>query len=198
MSTAERGRSLTVVGFLLAGGAGVLSATQTWLTVERHDAAEPILVTGTQALSLLTPLSLAVLALAAVLALSGRVLRYILASLGAAVAVLLGWWTLELLIARPLDAVAPTVTDLTGLAGDDAIAGIVDAVVPTAWPVVALIAWALLLAGSVFALATASAWRTGGRRYRADAAEQRAAGPMDAVDSWDDLSRGTDPTRSDR
>ncbi len=194
MTLAQRGRSIAVLGFLAAGGIGVLSATQTWLTAARHDAADPILVTGAQSLPLLTPLSLAVLALAAVLALSGRVVRYILAGLGGAVAVLLGWWTLELILTHPLSAVAATVTEVTGLAGDDAIAGIVAAVTPTAWPYAALVGWIVLLAASVFALASASAWRSGGRRYRTDAAP-RSSGPVDAVDSWDDLSRGTDPTR---
>ncbi|MGW8483742.1 Trp biosynthesis-associated membrane protein [Microbacterium sp. NPDC055903] len=195
MSLAERGRSLSVIGFLLAGGIGVLSATQTWLTVERHDAAEPILVTGSQAIPLLTPLSLAVLALAAVLALSGRVLRHILAALGLGAAALLGWWTFQILLTRPLSAVAATVTEVTGLAGDDTISGIVDAIVPTAWPIAALFGWLVLLTSAVFAVVTARSWRTGGRRYRTDSVADRGTGPVDAVDSWDDLSRGTDPTR---
>jgi len=195
MSIAQRGRSLAVIGFLIAGGIGVLSSTQTWLTAERHDAAEPILVTGSQALALLTPLSLAVLALAAVLSLVGPVLRYVLAALGAAVAVLMSWWTIELLAIRPLSAVSRTVTEVTGLAGVDAIDGVIDAVVPSAWPVFALVGWVLLLAAAVFTLATARSWRTGGRRYRTDARTPSTAGPVDAVDSWDDLSRGTDPTR---
>ncbi|UYO98656.1 Trp biosynthesis-associated membrane protein [Microbacterium sp. M28] len=195
MSLAQRGRSLSVLGFLAAGGIGVLSATQTWLVVERHDAAEPILVTGAQALVLLTPLSLAVLALAAVLAIVGPVLRYVFAALGAVIAVLLGWSTLNILITRPLSAVASTVTELTGLAGDTAIADLVDAVQPTAWPTIALVGWIVLLVGSVFVMITARGWKAGGRRFRTATDATAATGPVDAIDSWDELSRGTDPTR---
>lgn len=195
MSLAGRGRSIAVLGFLAAGGAGVLSSTQTWLIAARHDAAEPILVTGAQALPLLTSLSLAVLALAAVLAIVGPVLRYVLAALGAAIGILLGWSTLDLLVNRPLSAVAATVTELTGLAGDAAIADLVDAVQPTAWPVIALVGWVVLIAGAVFVVLTARGWKSGGRRFRTDADATKASGPVDAIDSWDELSRGTDPTR---
>ncbi|WP_460795401.1 Trp biosynthesis-associated membrane protein [Microbacterium sp. GXF0217] len=195
MTAAARGRSIAVLGFLAAGGIGVLSATQTWLIATRHDAAEPILVTGSQALPLLTPLSLAVLALAAVLAIVGPVLRYILAVLGASIAVLLGWSTLDLLLNHPLSAVAATVTEVTGLAGDAGIADLVDSVQTTAWPSVALVGWVLLLAAAVFAIVTARQWKAGGKRFRTDAEASPASGPVDAIDSWDELSRGTDPTR---
>lgn len=195
MNLARRGRSISVLGFLAAGGIGVLSATQTWLTAARHDAAEPILVTGTQALPLLTPLSLAVLALAAVLAIVGPVLRYVLAALGAVIGILLGWSTLDLLLNHPLGAVASTVTEVTGLAGDAAIADLVDAVESTAWPAIALVGWIVLVASAVFVVITARGWKSGGRRFRTDADASTASGPVDAIDSWDDLSRGTDPTR---
>ena len=195
MSAVARGRSIAVLGFLAAGGLGVLSATQTWLVATRHDAAEPILVSGSQALPLLTPLSLAVLALAAVLAIVGPVLRYVLAALGAAIGVLLGWSSLDLLLNHPLGAVAATVTEVTGLAGDAAIADLVDSVQTTAWPVIALAGWALLLAAAVFTIVTARRWKAGGKRFRTDADATAASGPVDAIDSWDELSRGTDPTR---
>ncbi|MFB7250758.1 Trp biosynthesis-associated membrane protein [Microbacterium sp. NPDC056234] len=195
MSLARRGRSVAVLGFLVAGGLGVLSSTQTWLVAARHDAAEPILVTGAQALPLLTPLSLAVLALAAVLAIVGPILRYVLAALGAVIGVLLAWSTLGVLLSHPLGSVASTVTEVTGLAGDAAIADLVDAVEPTAWPAIALAGWVILAASAVFVILTARGWKTGGRRFRTDTDERAASGPVDAIDSWDELSRGTDPTR---
>ena len=43
MTLARRGRSIAVSGFLLAGAVGIISSTQTWLTVERADAGEAIL-----------------------------------------------------------------------------------------------------------------------------------------------------------
>ena len=195
MTFVQRGRSISVSGFLLSGAIGIISSTQTWLTVERADAGEAILVPGASALVLLAPLSLAVLALGAALSIAARVLRVVFAVLAGAASVFLIWSTLQLL-AAPLDAVGPAVTDATGLAGGGALGDVVEAVAPTAWPIIALVGWVILLAASVVVLVTWRGWKAGGRRYRTDAADAAPHdGPVDAVDSWDELSRGTDPTR---
>ena len=196
MSAPNRFRSIAVVGFLAGGGLGIISSTQTWLTATRSDGGEDIAVVGTSALPLLAPLSLAVLALGAVLAIIGPVLRHIVAALGVLAGAGLLWATAVIVLEHPLSAVATAVTEATGLAGDEAIAGIVDGVVVAVWPYVALAGWIVLLAAGVFALVTARRWTTGGRRYRTDAPSHGFdGGPVDAIDSWDDLSRGTDPTR---
>lgn len=196
MSLVSRGRSLSVVGLLLAGGVGIISSTQTWLTVDRADAGEAILVPGADAVALLAPLSLAVLALGAALALVGPVLRYLFATLALLAGGLLAVWTAEIIFVVPVSAVAPTVTETTGLAGSNAVADVIGAITASFWPVLALIGWALLIVSSVFALATASRWKRAGRRYRTDTgAHLETDGPVDSIDSWDDLSRGTDPTR---
>ncbi|EYT59207.1 Trp biosynthesis-associated membrane protein [Microbacterium sp. UCD-TDU] len=195
MTFAQRGRSLSVSGFLLAGAIGIISSTQTWLTVERADAGEAILVPGASALVLLAPLSLAVLALGAALSISGKVVRLVFGVLAGATALFLGWSTLQLLLAEPFDAVAATVTEVTGLAGGDAVREVVVSIVPSAWPFIALVGWALLLLAAVVVLMTWRGWKVGGRRYRTDHVEVAHDGPVDAVDSWDELSRGTDPTR---
>ena len=72
-------------------------------------------------------------------------------------------------------------------------ASFADGITVTAWPWVALASWLLLLAGGALALFTAGRWRSGGRRYRTTPVPHE--GPVDAVESWDELSRGTDPTR---
>lgn len=196
MSMVRRGRSISVMGFLLAGGVGIISSTQTWLTVTRADAGEPILVPGADALPLLAPLSLAVLALGAALALVGPVLRYVFATLALLGSVALTWWTAPIIVAAPMAAVAPVVTETTGLAGSTAIADVVAAITPSAWPTLALVGWVILAIASIFALISARGWKRGGKRFKTDAAAHgENAGPVDAIDSWDDLSRGTDPTR---
>ncbi|MFT4258771.1 Trp biosynthesis-associated membrane protein [Microbacterium sp.] len=195
MTIARRGRSLAVSGFLLGGAVGIISSTQSWLTVQRADSASEILVPGASALPLLAPLSLAVLALGAALSITGRVLRYVFAVLAAAVAVLLGWSTLQLLVAPGIPAVASTVTEVTGLAGRTALEGVIASIAPSPWPAIALAGWFVLLLAAVVVLATGGRWTRGGRRYRTDAAAASSSGPVDAVDSWDELSRGTDPTR---
>jgi len=199
MSIARRGRSLAVSGFLLAGAVGIISSTQTWLVVDRADAGEAITVPGADALPLLAPLSLAVLALGAALSIAAPVVRLVFAVLAGAASVVLGWSSLQLLIARPLSAVSSTVTEKTGLAGGDALADVIGAITPTAWPALAFGGWVLLLATALLVLVTWRGWRAGGRRYRTepetDPAGAHGDGAVDAVDSWDELSRGTDPTR---
>ncbi|MEV7630859.1 Trp biosynthesis-associated membrane protein [Microbacterium sp. NPDC089318] len=195
----RRARMLGVVSFLLAGGIGIISSTQVWATVQRADAGEALNVTGAVIYPLLAPLSLAVLALGAALSIAGPVLRHLLAllGLGASLALILG--TLPLVGSAPLSAVAPAVTEATGLGGQESMRDVVADVSSTPWPVIALLCWAVLALASAFVLATARRWPAGGRRYRsASEATHRSTGPLDAVDSWDELSHGTDPTDTAR
>lgn len=196
MSALRRGRSMSVIGFVLAGGIGIISSTQTWLSIQRADAGEPILVPGADALALLAPLSLAVLALGAALAIVGIVLRYLFAALALLAGALLIWWTAEILLNTPESAYGPTVTETTGLAGGTAVADVIATITPSFWPFFALFGWALLVLTALFVLITAKQWKSGGKRFRTDTTSQEDAdGTVDAIDSWDDLSRGTDPTR---
>lgn len=196
MSIARRGRSIAVTGFLLSGAVGIISSTQTWLTVERADAGAVILVPGASALPLLAPLSLAVLALGLALTITGPVIRLVLGVLALGTSFLLGGMTIGLFVTEPLTAAASTVTETTGLAGRSAIADIVASIALSPWPVFAMIGWIILLLASLTVLGTWRRWKSGGRRYRTDAPRATGgSGPVDAIDSWDDLSRGTDPTR---
>jgi uncharacterized membrane protein (TIGR02234 family) len=192
----RRARLISVVLTLLAGAVGVISSTQTWLTVTVNvGASHDLPVPGASALPILAPLSLAVLALGLALSIVGRVLRYVFGALGLVIAAVLAWQTGEIVFTTPVSAVQAIVTKATGIAGLHAIADMVEHIAATAWPAITLLAWVVLAFAAILTLATAATWGTGGRRYRADApAHQRASGPLDAVDSWDDLSRGEDPT----
>ena len=195
----RRARMLGVLAFLFAGGLGIISSTQVWATVQRADAGEPLSVTGSVMYPLLAPLSLAVLALGAALSIAGPVLRHVIAVLGLAAAAVLLLGTAPMIGSAPLSAVAPAVTEATGLGGEASLNEVVSGITPTPWPVLALIAWTVLALASGFVLATARRWPAGGRRYRATTeAAHRSTGPLDAVDSWDELSHGTDPTDSAR
>jgi hypothetical protein len=197
-----RARLLAVAAIVLAGAIGIISSTQTWLTVVLDDGARHTLaVPGADAIPVLAPLSLAVLALGGALSIVGLVLRYVFGALTVAIAVVLGILTAQIAFARPLAAVASTVTTATGIAGADAVSDLVRTITATPWPGVTLVAWVVLLAAGLFTLATARSWRGSGKRYRTDAAatpgataEPAASRPHDAIDSWDDLSRGDDPT----
>lgn len=195
----RRARLLAVLGFLVAGGIGIISSTQTWVTVHRTDTDQPLLVAGADALALLAPLSLAVLALGAALSIAGRVLRYVFAVLGAAGAIVQIIGTIRMISDPPLAAVAPALTEATGLSGDKALGSIVSTLEPSGWATAALAAWIVLLLASVFILATAHRWKAGGRRYEQSAATHHEhTGPLDPIDSWDELSHGTDPTGPSR
>ncbi|WP_345802507.1 Trp biosynthesis-associated membrane protein [Microbacterium sp. AZCO] len=195
-----RARLLAVAATVLAGALGILSSTQTWLTVVLADGGEHALpVPGADAIPVLAPLSLAVLALGGALSIVGLVLRYVFGVLTVGIAVVLGYLTAQVAFAPPIAAVAATVTTSTGITGTGAVAALVLRIGTTPWPVATLVGWIVLLAAGLFTLATARRWRGSSRRYQKDAAAPAAPGPAasrphDAIDSWDDLSRGDDPT----
>lgn len=195
-----RARLISVVLMLIAGAVGVISSTQTWLTVtvdvgSSHDLPVP----GASAMPILAPLSLAVMALGLALSIVGRVLRYIFGALSLVIAAILLWQTAVIVFTRPVSAVQAVVTKATGIAGLGPIAQLVEKITATAWPALTLLAWIVLAAAGILTLVTARDWGTGGRRYRADAASHApASGPLDAIDSWDDLSRGQDPTAGEQ
>lgn len=193
----RRPRSLAVVTMLLAGAIGVIGSTQTWIDVTLDDGAQQTLaVPGSDALPILTPLSLAALALGAALSIAGPIVRYVFGAIGLAIAVLLGFGAAQIVFATPVSATAATVTDATGISGVDAVGDLVAGLSLTPWPAVTLVAQILLAAAAVFTLVTARRWGSNaGRKYRTtgDSAGESSR-PHDAIDSWDDLSRGDDPT----
>ncbi len=215
----RRARSTTVLLLLAAGALLLIASTQTWFVVVLRESPDtPLEVSGSAAMPVLAPLALAALAVAAATSIAGRFLSYAAAVL----AVLLGLALTVLLWAPSTGdtaaAIAPTVTEATGIAGTDAVAALVRRVDTTPWPFIALVLSVALLVIGLFAAVTAHAWPRTGRRYRtnsrprgsdtADRGDQpgpsvRAPGetsvassvPLDAIDSWDDLSHGSDPTR---
>jgi len=208
----RRARLLAVAAMVLCGALGVISSTQTWLTVVLQDGARHALeVPGASALPVLAPLSLAVLALGAALSIVGLVLRYVFGALAVLIGGILAWLTARIVFEHPVSAVASVVTESTGIAGESSVAKLVASIDATAWPAVTLVVWIALIAAGGFVLATAHGWSRTGRRYRTDDDSQPSppAGsrsraedgprPHDAagsraIDDWDDLSRGGDPT----
>jgi len=198
----RRARLLAVVVTLAAGAIGVISSTQTWLIATLEGGAHPdLLVSGAAAVPVLAPLSLAVLALGAALSIVGLVLRFVFGAAAIAIAGVIAYLSAQVTFTPPISAVASTVTTATGITGIDAVAALVASVTATPWPAVTLTCSAALLAAGLFVLVTARAWGRSGRRYEPDAAAPTdatasapASRPFDAIDSWDDLSRGTDPT----
>ena len=182
---------------LLCGALGLISSTQTWFDVVLVAGGDALAVPGAQAVPVLAPLCLAVLALGAALTIVGRVLRYILGALTVLAGAALLWLTAPVAVQAPVSAVAPAVTTATGIAGLESVAELVASISATPWPGVTVAGAAVLLLTGILVLVTAHLWRRAGRRFATDAphAASAADAPLDAVDSWDDLSRGDDPTR---
>jgi len=198
----RRARLLAVLTTLFVGALSLISSTQTWLIAVLDDGARhELMVTGAAAVPVLAPLSLAVMALGGALSIVGLVLRYAFGVLTVAIAGLIGFLSGQIVFTTPISAVASTVTAATGITGAETVDALVAEVLPTAWPALTFVLALLLLAAGVFVLVTARRWTRTGRRYESDAATPAEAGaeapasrPFDAIDSWDDLSRGADPT----
>lgn len=198
----RRARLLSVLTALAVGVVGVASSTQTWLVAVLDDGGQhELFVTGAAAVPVLAPLSLAVLALGGALTVVGLILRCAFGVLTVGIAGALGLLSAQVAFTIPVSAVASTVTSATGITGTDAVAALVASITATPWPAITLAASVVLLAGGVFILVTARAWGRTGRRFESDSTAATQAGteapasrPFDSVDSWDDLSRGADPT----
>ncbi|MDD7929605.1 Trp biosynthesis-associated membrane protein [Microbacterium thalli] len=197
-----RSRMLAVLAAVLGGGLAVIGSTQPWLEATLRDGAHAVLpVPGTEALPLVTPLGLAALALGLALSIVGPVLRYVFGGLGIVIGGALLVESVRIALTTPPAAVVGVVAETTGLSGVAAVEALVSTITATAWPVITAVGALLIAAGGVVTLLTARSWRSTARRYRTDAATE-AARPRgsrphdshDAIDSWDDLSRGSDPT----
>jgi uncharacterized membrane protein (TIGR02234 family) len=192
---ARRGRSLAVVTALVGAGATVVGSTQTWLTVGLPTG--EAVVSGAEAVPVLQPLGLAALALALVLAIVGVVLRHVLAVLAVIVGATVSVLSFTAASSPGVGHVAGVVSEHTGIAGESGVAELMGGITATVWPSATTAAGALIAAAGLWALFTGARWRRAGRRYETDGARSSAThdGPLDAIDSWDDLSRGDDPTR---
>lgn len=206
--SAVRMKLPAIVATIVGAGLALLSWSQTWFALELTDASaqgsgDAIAVPGSTASPALAALGLAGLALAAALAIAGPAIRIVLGALEVVLGgcVLLAAW---LTLGDPVGAVSPAVTDATGVSGSGPTAELVASADPTAWPVAVVIGGVLLVAAGVVVLATGTRWPASSRRYRAarladagepvsGAAAGRAASDR-AIDDWDELSRGDDPT----
>ncbi|MGF3052552.1 Trp biosynthesis-associated membrane protein [Microbacterium sp. YY-03] len=193
----KRARLLSVLGILAGGLFGLIASTQTWLDATINDgAAEPIHVAGAGAIALMAPLSLAAIAAAITLAIAGVAFRYVLGALAVIIGAAMLVMNVRLITGASALDVAAAVTEATGIAGDSAIIAMVTELTLTPWVTVTVVAWLLITAGGLLTLVTAKSWAASGKKYRTSTAGTAHTGPLDKIDSWDDLSRGEDPTQS--
>lgn len=197
----------------IVGGSALalLSWTQPWYQVELTPAsghAGQLTVSGVVAAPAITALALAGIALAGALAIAGVILRMVFGVLQALLGVCV---FLSAVLAQRSPAVASSsaITEATGVSGPQSVLAIIESTSSSPWPFVAMIASVLMVGAGAGILVTARRWPGSSRRYQAvgfeDAPERSGeAGstpatlqeaPEDSVTTWDDLSKGSDPTR---
>lgn len=204
---AERMKLPAILGLVIGSGLALLSWSQGWFTVRLVDGqataggATALEVGGAIASPALAALSLAGLALAGALAIAGPVIRLVLGVL----AVVLGGCIVlaaSVSLGGPVAAVSPAVADATGVAGADPTAELVASTTATPWPFAAIAGGVLIALAGVVVLVTGRAWATsrryGGVRLASEEAQPEIPASDRAVDDWDGLSRGDDPTDEER
>jgi uncharacterized membrane protein (TIGR02234 family) len=205
--TGGRLKLLTIAVVVVGAILGLAGATQTWFTVALTKAsghAAPITVSGSDASPALTALSLAALALALAFAIAGRVARIVVGIIG----VILGACIVFASAGGPANSagVRDAISKATGITGNASVHALIAHVTPSAWPTLAIVGGVLVALGALAALVTGGRWPGGSRRYDAvrfeetdgqasPARKKPEPRPGDAaVDDWDELTRGDDPT----
>ena len=188
-------KGTVVLAAIAASLAAFGTTTQTWLHVRlpQGDVQTPdIAVVGSEAAVAVTALALVGLAAALAASIAGRVARIVAAALlalsGAGIAI-----ACAAVLADPYAAASSSIGEATGQVGQDAAVG------ATAFPALGLACGVLMAAAAVWLIVAGRHWRTS-RKYSAAAGPRKAdgspsdRGTVDEIDSWDQLSRGTDPT----
>jgi uncharacterized membrane protein (TIGR02234 family) len=207
--TARRLRLVVILLVLAASALALLAWTQVWIgadVLQSGTAPKTLEVTGSTAAPGLTALALAGMALAGALSIAGPVIRVVLGLLEILLGISVGL-SAALALGDPAGSSAALVTAATGIAGRGSVANGVIASVSTPWPYLALLAGVVMGVAGALILLTARRWPGTGSRYQAvrfETAEAAATGGSsadpstdpsgDAVDDWDGLTRGEDPT----
>ena len=188
--TPRRLKLSLLLGSLVASGLVFLGWTQEWFSVAIVDG--PLLsVQGDIAAPAVSTLALTCLVLIGALSIAGPFFRAVLGVLQ----ILLGVAVVfsgVLALADPIAASASAISDATGIAGATSLPALVASLAVSAWPWVSTIGGGLISLLGLAVIVTSRRWPASTRKYnavRVEPAEGRTA-----VDDWDSLSDGTDPT----
>jgi hypothetical protein len=186
-------RRSTRLGLILAGVALsaviLLAWTQSWVELELVGGGS-LSVAGDVAAPALTALALSGLALNAALSIAGPVFRVVLGALQTVIGVMVASFAVAV-IAAPISAVAPAVSQLTGVSGDASTAALIDSASVTLWPWLALVAGLLMVGTSIAVFVLGRHWPQSSRKYQAARLTETDGSP---IGTWDALSDGRDPT----
>ena len=187
---------MTVIILLLGGVLALIGATQTWVTVTGFEAAhiDSVQLSGQEASPVITAMALVTIAAGAALSIARNIGRWIIGILAVFAAVTMGWASVNVLT-NPVNAVALKVAETTGTTGQGGV--------PMAQIDVSLLPW-LTVTGAIIALigglltfVVGSRWPVGKtKKYDVGEVQHQKTrdGELDEIDTWDELSRGEDPT----
>ncbi len=209
MPSGRKKKYVALIAVVIASAASLLAWSQPWFHLSIAGASETpvqIDVAGSVAAPALAALALAGLALVCALAISGPVFRMIMGFLAYAIG---GSVALSAFLAmcNPIATSAPAVSAVTGITGTGSLSAVVESQSTTVWPILALFSAALLVSAGIAVHITGRQWPSGSRRHNTSRYESARwphetvpalsteIPPHDPVTAWDDLSRGTDPTR---
>ena len=194
-------RKVTLVLAIAALALAVFgTTTQTWLTVhldpsqlgQAVSGQDGLQVQGSKAATTVTALALVALAGGLAASIAGRIARWVITVIILlAAAGIVG--AAAVVLADPLAASQGSIAAATGISGSSVKVDV------TAFPVLAVVAGAMLGLGALVIVPAGRFWKS---RTKYDAAVPGTApgsagaqaGPPDDIDSWDRLSRGDDPT----
>ena len=188
--TPRRTKLVLLLGGILVSGLVFLGWTQEWFSVVVTEG-PTLSVAGDVAAPALSTLALTTLVLIGALSIAGPFFRVVLgvlqAVLGATI-VLSG----VIALVDPVKASGASISDATGIAGNESIHALVASVAVTAWPWVSTLAGGLLALLGIAVVVTGRRWPGSSRKY--SAVKLEPAAERSAVDDWDSLSDGSDPT----
>ena len=188
--TARRLKLSLLLAGLLLSGLVFLGWTQQWFAISLADG-PTLSIGGDVAAPALSTLALTCLVLIGALSIAGPFFRVVLGvlqtALGATV-VLSG----VLALADPVRASVASISDATGIAGNDAVHALVASTSIALWPWLSTVAGVLIAVVGVTVAVTSRRWPGSSRKY--SAVKLEPAGERTAVDDWDALSDGNDPT----
>lgn len=187
-------RSMTVLVLLLGGTLALIGSTQTWVTATGFEATHitNVELSGQEASPVITAMSLVTIAAGAALSIARNVGRWIIGGVAILGALAIGTTTINIIFS-PLNAAAQKISESTGTTATTDVAGDIEV---SLLPWLTVLGAVIVLAGGIIALTYGSRWSLG-KTKKYDISGPTPVdhdGQLDEIDTWDELSRGEDPT----
>ena len=187
-------RGTTVIIVLLGGIIALIGSTQVWVTATGFEAAHihSVTLSGQEASPVITAMALVTAAAGAALSIARKIGRWIIGVVVVLAGITMGWATSNIAM-TPTNAVAQKIAETTGTTG---MADIAPNIEVSMLPWVTVLGAVIGVIGGLCALIAGREWPIGKTKKYDVGTQQRAdrTGPLDEIDTWDELSRGEDPT----